>query len=199
MSEWGALDALDLVLRVLVTAWIVVISVRDHRHGLISNRLTAPFFLGVGAFQILYALTVMRGLGDGEWWLRLLFLVVAYGITFSLWTLHFIGGGDAKFLMALFALFPTMDWVVLLALLLLVIMLPLLLLELRARRPGAMWRGFRDRLLTGQVLPTQEELQEQGRRYAWTFGVPAIVFTWLYWEGIVPYVDRIWRYMQGIV
>ena len=40
MSEWGALDALDLIFRVLVTLWIVVISV-DGRYVSIQNPETA--------------------------------------------------------------------------------------------------------------------------------------------------------------
>jgi hypothetical protein len=43
-------------------------------------------------------------------------------------------------------------------------------------------RAGLNRILTGQILPTEQELQEKGRRYAWTFAVPAMVFTWIYWE-----------------
>ena len=199
MADWSTMALIDIAVRVAVTLWVVVISVRDHRHGLISNRLTAPLFVGVGAFQLFYAVTALRTTGGNDWWMRLVFIILAYSITFMLWTRHFIGGGDAKFLMALFALFPAMEWVVLLALLLLVIMLPLLLLEFRRRSPAQMWRGMRDRMITGQVLPTQADLEEHGRRYAWTFGIPAVVFTWLYWSGIEPYADSIVRYVQGIL
>ncbi len=179
---------------------MALISVLDHRNGLIPNRLTAPFFVGLGLFQVLFAVIVVRSVLDGPvWWLRLLFIVLAFTITFGLWTLHFIGGGDAKFLMALFALFPAMEWVVLLALLLLVLTLPLLLWEMRHRRPGEIWRSFRDRLLTGQFLPSEADLHERGRRYAWTFGVPAMIYTWAYWDGIAPYVDQFERFLQGVV
>jgi Flp pilus assembly protein protease CpaA len=109
-------------------------------------------------------------------------LLVGLVLVFVLWMLHFIGGGDAKFLMAELTLFPYMDFVALLALVLLVVTLPLLLLELRGRRVGQVKDSLRDRLVLGQFLPTAEELQQRGRRYAWTFAIPGIIYTWFYWR-----------------
>jgi Flp pilus assembly protein protease CpaA len=134
--------------------------------------LTAPVILGVGGLQLLQVL-------GGEW--QKLGLLLAWLLIFVLWMLHFVGGGDAKFLMGLYALFPSMEFTAVLALVLLVLIVPLLLLELW-RRPAsesvtAAWR----RVATGQVLPTEQDLQERGRRYAWTFAVPGLVYTWLYW------------------
>jgi Flp pilus assembly protein protease CpaA len=146
--------------------------VLDHRSGRIPNWLTAPVIFGVGAIRMVQALR-------GDW--AKLGMLLAWAVIFGLWMLHFIGGGDAKFLMGEFALFPTMDFVAVMAIILLIITLPLLLREMLARR-GEAALSIRDRLATGQVLPTEEDLQARGRRYAWTFAIPGIIYTWVYWK-----------------
>jgi Flp pilus assembly protein protease CpaA len=172
MSSSGVEAVLPLLVKLVVSAWMISVSVMDFRAGRIPNWLTGPVILGVGGYQLAHVFM-------GEW--SKLGLVVAWVLVFVLWMLHFVGGGDAKFLMALYALFPSMEFTTVLALILLVLIVPLLLLEL-VRRPvgesvGSAWR----RLITGQVLPTEQELQERGRRYAWTFAIPGLVYAWLYW------------------
>jgi len=161
-----------LLVKVAVSAWMIGVSVLDHRTGRIPNALTGPVMLGVGALQL-------SRVAVGDW--AKLGLLLAWALIFVLWMLHFMGGGDAKFLMALYALFPNMAFTTVLALILLLLIIPLVLLEVR-RRPagqslGAAWR----RLATGQVMPTERDLHERGRRYAWTFAVPGLVYAWLYW------------------
>jgi Flp pilus assembly protein protease CpaA len=183
-----------LALQLVLVSWMAVISVMDHRQGLIPNWITAPVFLGVGALRIVFAivptlyveLNLRLGMVSSADYLgntraSLAFMLVAWLILFVLWMLHFIGGGDAKFLMALFALYPNMEFTAVLALILLLIMIPLLLLEWRGASLRGAGRGLRDRLLTGQVMPTRDELLSQGRRYAWTFAIPAMVYTIFYW------------------
>lgn len=181
MAAWpGWIDPelAALAAKVLVTAWMVVIAVKDHRTGLIPNRLTAPVFIGVGAYRVIW-----QGLIQGEW--SYLALLLAYAVLFGLWMLKFIGGGDAKFLMALSSLFPTIEFATLLALFLLLVTVPLLIWEIakaaHADSIGGVFRSVRDRLLSGQVLPTEQDLHERGRRYAWTFAIPGIIYTWIYW------------------
>ncbi|MCB0215476.1 MAG: prepilin peptidase [Caldilineae bacterium] len=172
----GAWAATETLVKLMLTLWMLRISVLDHRTGRIPNALTAPMFLGVGLYRV-----VVEGLMLQQW--SRLWLLPTFAILFGMWMLHFIGGGDAKFLMGLFALFPSLEFLATLAFLLLVIMIPLLALEYRQRGAGpvASLRGLRARLLTGQFLPTQAELQERGRRYAWTFAVPAMAYMWIYW------------------
>lgn len=194
----NSLQALDLAVRIALTAWMIWISYSDRRDGLIPNRLTAPVFIGVGLFQILYGLLTVLAPGlDAEWY-RIFAIPVAFAVIFGLWMLHFIGGGDAKFLMALFALFPTMEFVAVLALVLLVITVPIFVWDTIRQRPASIWRAMRDRLLTGQLLPTEEELQERGRRYAWTFAVPGAIYLWRYWEGLEQFVPG-FMYLWGVV
>ncbi len=174
MPQWLNPEATLWIVKIVITAWMVAVSVLDHRDGRIPNRLTGPVFLGVGAYRILW-----EGLWQGEH-VRL-WLLAAWAVVYGLWMLHFIGGGDGKFLMAQLALFPSMEYVAVLALVLLVLTVPLLVWTMRGRSPGALLRGVWARLQTGEVLPTEEELQTHGKRYAWTYAVPGIVYTWVYW------------------
>jgi len=179
----NALASLPPVVKLLiptaVTLWLVAVAVMDHRTGRIPNAWTAPVMLGVGAIRVVQGFT-------GEPW-RPVLMLVAWVIIFVLWGLHFIGGGDAKFLMAQFALFPYMEFVAVLALVLLVITVPLLLTELWRHRGAAGVASLRDRLAMGQLMPTEQELQRRGRRYAWTFAVPGIIYAWFYWGEFGPW------------
>lgn len=161
-----------IALQIAATGWMLAVALIDHRTARIPNWLVAPVMLGAGAYRIIEGF-----LGE-----RLRFmLLLAWGLIFALWMLHFIGGGDAKFLMGLYALFPTIEFTAVLAFFLLILTVPLLLLELRGRSIGQVKESLETRLVTGQVLPTEKELQVRGRQYAWTFAVPGIVYTWLYW------------------
>lgn len=162
----------QLALQIAVTAWMLAVAVTDHRTARIPNWLVAPVMLGVGGVRLLEGL-----FGQPQRFL----LLLAWALIFGLWMLHFIGGGDAKFLMAELALFPTMEFVAVLAFILLVVTVPLLLWEMRGRSLAQVRDGLSARLVTGQILPTEQELHEQGRQYAWTLAVPGLVYTWLYW------------------
>ena len=87
----------DVAVRVLITVWLVAVSVRDARQGIILNRMTAPVFLGVGLFQLGYSAIVLRTTtplpGEAVWWWRPVFILASFAVCFALWMLHFIGGG----------------------------------------------------------------------------------------------------------
>jgi Flp pilus assembly protein protease CpaA len=172
MDVFANLPALKLAVQVGLSAWMIAIAYLDYRSGIIPNVLTAPVIAIVGLYRLYEGFT-----GKPE---RFVLLVV-WAIIFLLWMAHVVGGGDAKFLMALYALFPTMEFTAVLALILLLIMVPLVVLEFRRRSGGGglgtLWR----RLVTGQFLPTEKDLHERGRRYAWTYAVPGLVYLWLYW------------------
>ena len=76
--------------QVAITIWMLTVAVLDHRTGRIPNWLTAPVIFGVGALRMVQAL-------QGDW--AKLGMLLAWAVIFGLWMLHFIGGGDAKFLM----------------------------------------------------------------------------------------------------
>ena len=162
-------------LKLVLSLWMVAVSWLDHRTGLISNRLTAPVMLGVAIYRLVSAfvdhstITVFVG------------MLVAWVVIYGLWMLHFIGGGDAKFLMALYALFPSLEFSLVLALILLVLTVPLAVVEFFKLGPANALRGMRDRLVTGQILPTDADLKTRGKRYVWTYALPALLFMWVYW------------------
>ncbi len=172
VAKLGVDICLATVVQLAVTGWMLAVAVVDHRTARIPNALVAPVMLGVGGLRL------MEGLFGN--WPRLL-LVVPWVAVFGLWMLHFIGGGDAKFVMGQYALFPSMEYTAALALILLIITVPLLAWEARGRSIGDIRRSLTGRLVTGQVLPTEVELHERGRQYAWTLALPGIVYTWLYW------------------
>jgi Flp pilus assembly protein protease CpaA len=168
-NQW---PILAVAIKVLLTLWMVSVAVIDIRTARIPNALVGPVMLGMGAVRAIEGL-----LGD---WPKLLFLL-AWLIIFGLWMMHFIGGGDAKFLMGLYALFPDMDFTGVLALILLVLMIPLLVWEFRKSSVRKSLAGAKERIYTQRFLPTEKDLAERGRQNAWTFAVPGIVYTWLYW------------------
>ncbi|MFN2250845.1 MAG: prepilin peptidase [Anaerolineae bacterium] len=161
-----------VLVKIAVVAWMVTVAVMDHWSGRIPNWMTAPVFLGVGLFRIYQGFTVSP---------TYFLLLVAWAGIFVLWMLHFIGGGDAKFLMGIYALFPNMEFTTVLALILLLTTVPLFIMEMRGRRAGEVRDSAYRRVVTGQVLPTESELHERGRRYAWTFALPGIIYTLIYW------------------
>lgn len=192
----------DVAVRVLITVWLVAVSVRDARQGIILNRMTAPVFLGVGLFQLGYSAIVLRTTtplpGEAVWWWRPVFILASFAVCFALWMLHFIGGGDAKFLMALLALFPHSEFLVLMAAVLLVVTGGLFIIDVARAGLVAKLRAFHTRVVTGALLPTEAELSEHGKPLAWTYALPAAIYVWLYWSGLAPYYEHIRQFVAGI-
>ena len=177
----------------MVTLWLLTIVLVDLRTATISNWLTLPVLALLGGWRVVqvvgYASRAMLAQrGQAAAWLEnrafagarsipaLVFVLLAWVLCFGLWELHVVGGGDAKTLMGIFALFPTIDFAVFLAIGVLVLSLPLLLLRHRDILPA-----LRSRLREGHLWPSQRQLEEEGRPYAWTFCLPAVAYLWLLW------------------
>jgi Flp pilus assembly protein protease CpaA len=192
------IPALDWLPRVVATFWLLTISYVDARTATIPNWLTLSAISFLSAWRLLRAgwhlvgLLWMRwGPAPAEWvgeaasdarsFSALLFLVGAWAFCFLLWELHILGGGDAKTLMGILALFPSTDFVFFLAVAMLVLSVPLLLLRMRGKRLRDIPAKLANRLRSGSLLPTQHELEAEGRPYAWTFCVPGVVYLWLLW------------------
>ena len=182
--------------KLVITLWLLVIAYVDARTATISNWLTLPVIALLGGWRILrgawYALETRlgisppciytpHGLGDEGALSALVFMILAWGLCFALWELHIMGGGDAKTLMGLFALFPTVDFGIFLAAAMLILTLPLLWLKLRGSRLRDMVHGLGKRLRQGPFFPTQHELAEKGRPYAWTFCLAGVIYLWFLW------------------
>jgi len=168
------------------------------RTATISNRLTLPAIALVGGWRVLMggwhllkaaiarlglssAAVWQRAASDERAWSALLFMILAWAGTFLLWELHILGGGDTKTLMGILALFPRGDFVAFLAAAVLILSLPLLVLRMRGKGWRNLPSALHDRLERGSLFPTQQELEEQGRPYAWTFCLPAVMYLWFLW------------------
>ncbi len=156
----------SLTVRILVSAWLSIVAVWDWRTGLIPNWLTLPMTASVGAFQLYH----------GRW-----FVLLIWGLIYLVWRGHIIGGGDAKFLMGLFALFPTQDFALVFGITVLAVSIVLMVLKHWSYKPVKIIESIAQTLKSGQPLPSQEDLEREGRRYAWTFCLPGILYTWWLW------------------
>jgi len=188
-----------LLLKLAITAWLGTVAFWDLRTARIPNRLTLPAMAATGGFRLCQGLW---GLGlfllqtahsgnptssDGGYLgsnvqvtANLLFTLVAWAIIFGGWKLNIMGGGDAKLIMVLFALFPTYNFTLTFCLVALVSLLPLLVLQYWGKRPlDALWE-LAFRLRTG-LFPTREELERKGKQYAWVFCLPGVIYLWLLW------------------
>ena len=132
----------------------------------IPNWLTFPVMLVAGGFRIY----------DGRWQFLLAWVVI-----FFLWQANVVGGGDAKLLMGLFALFPEPLFLLVFAAVGLVVRIPLVVRKYWGQRPSELLASAGDRLRTGRFTPSREELREHGRSYAWTYCLPGAVYLWLLW------------------
>ena len=159
---------LTILFKLAVTIWLAIVAVWDSRTGLIPNWLTLPVALVGGALS-LYA---------GPMEARVI-LLLCWAVLLIIWQLHIFGGGDAKFLMGLFALFPRVDFALVFCIVLFLVTLALVVAAWRRQRPGDLGRGLAARLAERQFLPTSDELARRGRHYAWTFSLAGAVALWL--------------------
>jgi Flp pilus assembly protein protease CpaA len=188
----------SLLIKGLVTVWLSMIAYSDQRTTKIPNVLTLPAMGLLGGLRLVQALayvweasfarsavasaTLMRyAIADEQAVPALLFTLLAWVACFALWGLHVTGGGDAKALMGIFALFPSGEFLVFLAVTMLIEIVLLLMLRLRGKQlqmvPATVGRWFRER----QFLPTEQQLEEKGRPYAWTFCLPGVLYLWFLW------------------
>jgi Flp pilus assembly protein protease CpaA len=102
------------------------------------------------------------------------FVLVAWVVLFLLWRAHLFGGGDAKFLMAILAIFPTTQFLIFFSLVVLMVSLPLLIIQCIKTRSLPFQRGA-----GGEMgLPMAEDLQQRGRPYCWTLALPGVIYLW---------------------
>jgi Flp pilus assembly protein protease CpaA len=196
--ESTLVSVLPWVFKLIVTLWLLAIAYGDWRRTIIPNRLTFPAIILFGGWRAVRGAWHILGLAalrfvasPGDWakhagdatqaGVALQFTLVAWVLCLALWTLHVVGGGDAKTLMALFALFPTSDFAVFLSLSVLALGLPVVLLKLRGRRlsdvPAALVRWLK----AGHLFPSERQLEEEGKPYVWMFCLPGVVYLWFLW------------------
>lgn len=156
----------SLGVKLIITLWLLAISIWDHQSRRVPNWLVLPVMFGALGWRIYEALfTGANALG---------FVLVAWVALFLLWRGYIFGGGDAKFLMAILAIFPTSQFLIFFSLVVLVVSLPLLILQCIKTRSLPFQRGTGG----GVGLPTAEDLHQRGRPYCWTLALPGIIYLW---------------------
>ena len=191
-------SVLPWLFKVIVTLWLLAIAYGDWRNTIIPNRLTFPAIVLFGGWRAVrgawhvLGMVVLRFVASpGDWaqhasnatqaGAALQFMLVGWVLCLALWMLHVIGGGDAKTLVALLALFPGSEFVVFLSLAVMVLGLPVVLLKLRGRRlsdvPAALVRWLK----AGHLFPSERQLAEEGKPYVWMFCLPGVVYLWFLW------------------
>jgi Flp pilus assembly protein protease CpaA len=143
-----------------MSALFVQISVNDFKTRLVPNTITYPLML----IGIVRAIAFRDGI-----------FLLYWAVLFALWTVRFMGGGDAKLLMGLFGLYPDFQLVWFVAASILVTGLPYLAYKYRHE-----WRTIPRalfwRLLTRQFLPSQAEFEKEAVPYAFSFCLAASVY-----------------------
>ena len=143
-----------------IAALFVQISVNDFKTRRVPNAVTYPLM----AMGIVRATAYRDGI-----------FLLYWAVLFALWTVRFMGGGDAKLLMGLFGLFPDFQLVWFVAVSILVTGLPYLAFKYRYE-----WRTIPRalfwRLITRQFLPSQAEFENEAVPYAFSFCLAGAVY-----------------------
>jgi Flp pilus assembly protein protease CpaA len=155
-----------LGIRLILTAWLVAVAAWDWRRAIIPNLLTLPVMLAAGGVRLY----------QGH-----LHVLAIWVLLYLIWRVNIVGGGDAKLLMGLFALFPTYEFALLFSILMLAVSVPLIIARHWGKRPSDLAAAVADRIGRGRFLPTREELEVKGQQYAWTFCLPGLVYLWRFW------------------
>jgi len=153
-------------LKGVISLWLIIVAIYDSKQRRIPNWLTLPVMLAAGGYHLY----------ERHW-----SVLIAWAVMFALWEMHVLGGGDAKLLMGLYALFPDRIFLFMLAESIVITSLPYLVAKYWGQSPAALVRGSLQRVRTGDLWPTRDELQQQGRSLAWTYCLPGVVYLWLVW------------------
>jgi len=187
-----------LLFKLIVTLWLFAIAYLDARTAIIPNVLTLPVIALVGGARVARAaghalssrlFTTGQAMGPwASWWAgdaqagaKLALMLVGWVFCFALWEAHVLGGGDSKTLMGILALFPSVDFVVFWSASVLVLSVPLLWLKWRGRPLRELAGALGQKLSEGTLLPSEEQLAEEGRPYLWTYCLPGAIYLWFLW------------------
>ena len=152
-----------MVFNVVLSAYLIVAAAWDLRRGIVPNWLTVPALALAGGCQLC----------QGHWE-----FLQAWAAIFTLWMLRFFGGGDAKLMMALFALFPGVDFLVAFCWVAVAATLPQIVLKYWRTSPLVVVRRLGFRLATG-ILPGEGELEASGVRSTWIISLAGMLYAWL--------------------
>jgi Flp pilus assembly protein protease CpaA len=163
-------DWLPIALKVAITLWLIMVSVWDRLTRRVPNWLVLPVMLAALVWQAYLQITGRA--------YDLLFAVTAWVVLFMLWRAHVFGGGDAKFLMALFAMFPKMQFLILFCIVVLATRVPMLVVKYARMGLPSLWRSLRRQPGDPQLLPTAERLVAEGQQHCWALALPGVIYLW---------------------
>lgn len=142
---------------VVIIAWIVAISLWDLRYGEVPNWLTLPVIAGGLLLRVAWGLPVV------SWAI----IVVAYATFAALWRIYAMGGGSAKFNMALYTLLPFPAFVVMQLLVVTGVFAAILAIGL-IRGNMVMGRQF--------LHPSVGLLNQYGLNVEWAWGLAGVLY-----------------------
>jgi len=148
---------MSVTVRLALTVYLAIIAFYDLKFQIIPNWLTLPVMAGALFWQF----------RESQW---VAFSVLPFWLgAFALWLAGLYGGGDAKLLMALFALWPRTDFLLVEAGLSLLIGIPLLIWKYRGKPWPEAARSF------------QQALEQKQGGYPWgtVYALGGIIFAWL--------------------
>lgn len=159
---------MESIIRIALSVWVGAIAYRDWRTGIVPNELVLPVLVWIWLWRLAMA---CRYPCLCHWPI----LLGASAVVLAFFNFRFLGGGSAKFLLALVALFPTLDF---LGLLVAVAVLGAVALSVED------WRGrmaFVVNCLRERRFPTDSELNEHGERVEWLYALAALIYLWEVW------------------
>jgi len=155
--------------RILFSLWAVAIGAWDRVEKRIPNWLVFPAILALIVWRV-YEAIVTRSAQP------VFSLLLIWAILFLVWIAHFYGGGDAKFLMALFGFFPTIGFLLLLCIAVIITRAPVVVSRyIRRRNLG---ESSMEDLLPVHRLPTEDDLHKRGQPNSWTFALAGLIYVW---------------------
>lgn len=149
--------------RILFTALLGWIAIQDFRTRRVSPALTMAWML-VGLLRMV----VLRDPSFLPYWLGI----------FLLWSVHFYGGGDAKLLMGLFGLWPDLQLLWITSGVLIAVGLPILIVKYWRNPIRSLTGRLSQRVITGNLLPTDDELNA-GLPFAFAYCLAGAIYLWM--------------------
>ena len=147
-----------------LTGYLVLAAAWDLRTRRVPNWLTLPGVAGVLAWRLAHL-----DVSFLPFWVACLLT----------WHLNLLGGGDVKLLLVLFGLFPEVElFYVFLGVTAVVLAVLLVWRRARSHRLGALVSSLTARLVTLRLVPSREQLEEQGEPFAFLISLAGVVYVW---------------------
>lgn len=153
-----------LLAKIGFTALLVWVALQDFRAQTVSPFITLPWM----------CMGIVHGIITHNFSFLAFWFVI-----FLLWSLHFYGGGDAKLLMGLFGLMLDVQLLWIVCVVLVVTGIPVLAMKYRSTSPRMLATGLTQRVQSGALLPTDEELN-QGVPFAFAYCIAGAVYLWIF-------------------